>query len=169
MSPDSERFVQMLTESLASIRESRLLKSERGYQGELLAELKKRLNSASFPGDPIVEQEYQKRFREHGITIRPDLIVHVPFDRGTTGTRAEGNFVAIELKRRATRDEALGDFQSLEAMCGKLGYPLTIFINIDAPDTYAEICPAAIARQTVCFSVQLTEGNLTIMKQIPGD
>jgi hypothetical protein len=165
MPPESARFLEILSECLESIREPRLFSSERGYQGELLAELKKRLRTAAFPGDPIVEQEYQKRLRSHGITIRPDLIVHVPFDRGTTRNRAEGNFVAIELKRRSTEEEALADFRSLEIIKEKLAYPLTVFVNIDAASTFAEVCPESIAKQTVCFSVQLKDGNPVVVRQ----
>lgn len=122
-----------------------------------------------FPGDPIVEQEYQKRFQLHGINIRPDLIVHIPFDRGTARTRADRDFVAVELKRRATKKGACSDFESLELIKNRLGYPLTVFVNIDSAETYAEICPPSIAKQTVCFAVRLKDGNPVVTKQLPAD
>ena len=56
---------------MSQIREPRLYKTERGYQGELYAELRARPAQAGFAGDPIIEQEYQKRIDAHGIKIRP--------------------------------------------------------------------------------------------------
>src|SRR5215469_14629161 len=64
-------FLIMLSQSLESIREPRFFQTERGYQGELLAELRKRLRDVALPGDPVVEQEYQKRIPDHEIKIRP--------------------------------------------------------------------------------------------------
>ena len=56
---------------------------------------------AALPGDAIIEQEYQKRTKVHGITIRPDMIIDVPFKGGAGQDRDEGNFVAIEIKRKS--------------------------------------------------------------------
>ena len=92
---DKDAFLAIMNDALASIRQRRLFETERGYQGELLAMLRPRLVGAALPGDPIVEQEYQKRIKDHGITIRPDIIIHVPFERGASQNRAEGNFAAI--------------------------------------------------------------------------
>ena len=111
-----EEFLIMLSQSLESIRDPRFFQTERGYQGELLAELRKRLRDVALPGDPVVEQEYQKRIPDHGIKIRPDIIIHIPFERDTAGRRDEGNFVAIELKLRATEKDALWDFTNLAQM-----------------------------------------------------
>jgi hypothetical protein len=152
-----EKFLAIFQEALGAIREPRLFKTERGYQGALLAELQLRLRNAAFPGDPIIEQEYQKTIPNHGITIRPDLIIHIPFERGSTKRREEGNFVAIELKLAATAAEADEDFASLALIKEELGYPLTIFLNLDAAETYAERCSKRIALQTVCFAVQLKD------------
>jgi hypothetical protein len=41
----------------------------------------------------------------------------------------------------------------------ELKYPLTIFINVDSQETRAELCPASIAAQTVCFAVWLEDGK----------
>lgn len=51
------QFLIALEESLRSISEAVL------YGGVL-------------PDDPVIQQEYQKRLRHHGIKIRPDIIVH---------------------------------------------------------------------------------------------
>jgi hypothetical protein len=154
---DKDRFLAVLGEALADIREPRFFKTERGYQGELLAALKTRLRDAKFHGDPIVEQEHQKRIVPHGIRIRPDLIIHIPFDRGVTKRRAEGNFVAIELKRN--KKEVAEAFDNLRKLKEHLKYPLTVFVMIDSANTYADLCPEIIAAQTVCFAVRLEEGH----------
>jgi hypothetical protein len=155
--PDA--FLLTLQEALQSIREERLFQDERGYQGELLQEVGRRLERGSLPGDPIIQQEYQKRLPLHGIRIRPDIIIHVPFDRGLAESRDEGNFVAIELKRRAAPKAARKAFANLARMKRALKYPLTIFINVDSKQTHFEICPNGIVNQTVCFAVKLENGN----------
>ena len=96
----SAQFLTALEESLRSISEPVLYGDERGFQGALLHELNARLGHGVLPDDPVIQQEYQKRLRHHGIKIRPDIIVHIPFERGGMENRDEGNFVAIELKTK---------------------------------------------------------------------
>jgi len=161
-----ERILGLLEETLAAIREPRLFRTERGYQGELVAELKARIPEAAFPGDPIVEQEYQKRVPDHGIAIRPDLIIHIPFERGVTGSRGEGNFVAVELKR--DKSKVAGAFENLRQMKEHLGYALTVLVMLDSAETFASMCPKAIARQTVCFAVRLEDGKAVVRSELCG-
>jgi hypothetical protein len=110
----------------------------------------------------MLQQEYQKRLLRHGIRIRPDIIIHVPFERGVAESREEGNFVAMDLKRRATRESGKGAFANLAKMKKSLKYPLTIFINIDSDQTHVGLCPKSIAGQTVCFAVRLEEGRYVV-------
>lgn len=126
---DREYFLALLLQALESVREERFFQDERGFQGALLQELSKRMAHGAFPGDPIIEQEYQKRLPLHGIKIRPDIIIHVPFERGLAEERDEGNFVAMELKRRASAKGARAAFANLAQMKKALKYPLTIFVN----------------------------------------
>jgi hypothetical protein len=156
---NQKQFLTLLREALESIREPRLFETERGFQGELLIQMGKRLKHAELPGDPIVEQEYQKTLPHHGLNIRPDVIVHIPFERGRVERREQGNLVAMELKLRASENAARGDFENLVRMREVLGYPLTIFINIDSVETHAALCPEAIRGQTVCFAVRLENGK----------
>jgi hypothetical protein len=160
---DRNVFLAMMQEALEAIREPRFFETERGYQGELLAMLHARLAQAGFPGNPIIEQEYQKRLADHRITIRPDLIIHVPFDRGATEHRRDGNFVAIEIKRKSADVEEA--FESLRKIRETLDYPLTVFVNIASQETHADSCPASIARQTVCFAVLLKDGVPVVRMQ----
>jgi len=154
-----KQFLTLLQDALENIRDPRFFETERGFQGELLIQMGKRLKYAELPGDPIVEQEYQKTLPDHGLKIRPDIIVHIPFERGRVERRDQGNFVAMELKLRASENDARGDFDSLVQMREVLGYPLTIFINIGSAETHAALCPEAIRGQTVCFAVRLKDGK----------
>lgn len=150
-----EEFLALFQQALAAIKEPRFFATERGYQGALISELKSRIAEADFPDDPIVEQEYQKTLPNHGINIRPDIIIHIPFERGLNQRRDQGNFVAIEMKRQSTAADAEADFASLTLLKERLGYPITIFLNIDSAETHAQHCPARIGAQTVCFAVRL--------------
>ena len=153
-----EQFLTIFSEALAATVEPHLFTTERGYQGHLMAELRARLKELGLPGDPIIEQEYQKTMPLHGITIRPDLIIHIPFDRDSTVDRTQGNFVAIEIKVDATQRKAQDAFGSLQIISKALRYPLTIFLNVGSCQTYATLCPVTISAHTVCFAVQLIEG-----------
>jgi len=151
-----DAFLAIMNDALASIREPRLFETERGYQGELLAMLRPRLVGAALPGDAIIEQEYQKRINDHGIRIRPDIIIHVPFEPGASQNRREGNFVAVEIKRKSADAEQA--FDSLRQISEALNYALAIFVNIDSDKTHIELCPPGIAERTVCFAVRLQDG-----------
>ena len=164
---DKGRFLALFMEALRTIREPRFFDTERGYQGELLAELRNRIDGAGLQGDPIVEQEYQKTIPHHGLTIRPDIIIHIPFERGVTNSRREGNFVAVELKCRASRRQAGNAFENLRQIKEALNYPLTVFVSVDSANTYAELCPGSIAAQTVCIAVRLEDGNPVIRAHEP--
>lgn len=160
-----EHFLGLLVQSLESINEERFFHDERGFQGALLHELNTRLANAAFPGNPIIEQEYQKRIPLHKVRIRPDIIIHVPFERGLADERDEGNFVAMELKRRATVKRAKDAFASLAQMKKALKYPLTIFINIDSDQTHSKLCPKGIAGQTPCFAVRFEDGKSIVRSE----
>ena len=153
--PDRKLFLGLLQQALENIREEQLFNDERGFQGALLQELGRRLPESVRPEDPMLQQEYQKRLLRHGIRIRLDIIIHVPFERSVAENREEGNFVAMELKRRATNKTAKGAFANLVKMKKALKYPVTSFINIDSDETCAALCPKSIAGQTVCFASAL--------------
>jgi hypothetical protein len=134
-----EVLLSSVRESLAAIRQPRFFETECGYQGQLLVQLDARLRLSNAA---IVEQEYQKQAQTHGLNIRPDIIIHEPFDPERHHTRADGNFAVLELKRRASPTDAFGDFQNLAQMLDVLRYRLGIFINIDSRMTYATLVPA---------------------------
>ena len=108
------RFIEVVREALLSVKEQRLFDTERGYQGALLTALQQRLvEHPIWPGAPVVEQEYQKRAREHGLRLRPDIIVHIPFERGGMPDRRHNNFAVLLLKLRGGMREALSDYRKL--------------------------------------------------------
>jgi hypothetical protein len=149
-------------DALAAITAPRFFQTERGYQGALLGQLYERLR---LPTPALVEQEYQKQAGQHGLTIRPDIVVHEPFDPKRHRARTEGNLAVIELKLRATAAEALADFKSLRSMLDVLHYPLGVFVNIDAAVTYAELVPQEVRDRVACFAVMLADGVPQIVEQ----
>lgn len=126
--------------AINGITAPRFYETERGYQGALLAELTRTLPDWA-PPNVIIEQEYQKRCGAHGIKIRPDIVIHEPFNEAIHGSRMEGNFVAFELKLNATATAAFEDFTSLAAMTIELNYPMCIFININSAEPHAYCAP----------------------------
>jgi hypothetical protein len=152
--------IDVVARSLASVTQPRFYETERGFQGEFLAIFRAALPAAGLPGDAIVEQEYQKRLREHGITVRPDIIVHIPTPVG--GNRRRGNFAVFELKLAARAAEAQEDFASLDAVLGALDYPLGIFVNIAAPETHAELYGGPFPGRIHCFAVQLIQRRVRV-------
>ena len=158
---DRDDLFACVVESFTEISTPRFFQTERGYQGALLAQLTQRLH---LPNYAIVEQEYQKQADLHGITIRPDIIIHEPFDHRRHHARTEGNLAVVELKLRATATRALEDFKSLELMLDKLSYQVGIFVNINSTSTYAELVPAAFRGRIVCFAVTMTNGTVTVTK-----
>jgi hypothetical protein len=123
--------------AIDQIREPRLFSTERGYQGQLATEFDRLLDA--YPDKmtrPLVEEEYQKCAERHGIRMRPDIIVHIPFDRGVSPTRRHDNYLVILLKLSATRTKAYADFAKLEKICQVLNYPLGAFVNIASEDLW---------------------------------
>ncbi len=123
--------IKTLVSAIERVRESRFFSTERGYQGQLVAELDHLLGGES--GEltrPIVEQEYQKRAKLHGITLRPDIIVHIPFERGVSPSRRYDNYLVVLLDLSANQKEAEEDFGQLSTICSKLDYPIGAFVNI---------------------------------------
>ena len=156
-----DELIACVIESLAAITAPRLFQTERGYQGALLAQLDRRLR---LPDHAIVEQEYQKQAGVHGLTIRPDIVIHEPFNPARHAGRAEGNLAVIELKRKATPADAVADFESLRSMLELLRYRVGIFVNIDADTTHAELVPASIRGRVVCFAVALVNGRADVIR-----
>ncbi len=156
-----EEIIKIIRDALTAIKDPRFFNTERGYQGELLAEIRTKLLDNGW-SDEIVEQEYQKRLKEHGVTFRPDLIIHIPFERGKFKTRSEGNFAVIQLKKTATQSKALEDYDKLSDICHKLDYSLGIFININSDKTYLEYYEGNYKDRFISFAVELSSNEVRI-------
>lgn len=105
------------------------------------------------PVGTVIEQEYQKRWRQHGLSQRPDIIIHEPFDPTRHRTSAEGNHAVVELKLKATRAQAVVDFGKLCVIMDVLEYPLAIFVNVGSSVNHVEASPPALRGRLVCFAV----------------
>jgi hypothetical protein len=160
---DLERFLGVLRGSLTAILNPRFYESERGFQGQLLIELSKRIPDF-LPDHAVLEQEHQKTLARHGLDIRPDVIIHQPFDPAIHFSRRDGNFAVIELKLRANAAKAKEDFESLHKMLTVLHYPLGIFININDSRTHDNQIPAHARGRIVALATTLTDQGARIVE-----
>ena len=159
-----DELLNIIRESLVAVTHPRFYETERGFQGAFLAELGRRIPALQWKG-AIVEQEYQKRMRDHGINIRPDIIIHVPFEGGHHSSRREGNFVVFELKLNASPEEALPDYEHLSNMCEILGYPLGIFININSSDPHLHLYHGPHKEKLHAFAVRIQVDQVEVREE----
>jgi hypothetical protein len=156
-------FFRGLRDALLRIDHPPLFESERGYQGALVAELSASLPALGLPNaDVLVEQEYQKRFADHGLNIRPDIVIHVPFRPDRHVFRSQDNFVVFELKLHARADEARAACANLRAMILTLNYDLAVFLNIDSLDPHGDMIPADVADRLIALAVTLRAGETVV-------
>jgi hypothetical protein len=161
---DRDVLLDYLTIALCAITTPRFYETERGFQGALQGELMRVIPEDFLPAEAIIEQEYQKRLLVHGLTIRPDIILHDPFDPSRHRSRRDGNIAVMELKRAATAENAATDIGNLVRMMEILEYPLAIFLNIASEATYANIVPAEWREQIVCFAVSLRNDEVHVVR-----
>ena len=160
---DTEEFLRAIRDSLHAIQHPHFYNTERGFQGELLAELRARRPAFQAEEFMLVEQEHQKTLANHNIKLRPDIIVHQPFDPAIHISRQQGNFAVIALKRGAGPKKATEDFMDLQRLMSALHYPLRIFININHSRTQVLHAPALEESQTlVVFATRLHEGGVNL-------
>lgn len=156
---DNDQLLNAVVVSLAAVTAPHHYEDERGFQGEFYAQLHHRLRDMVLPKGAMLREEYQKKLREHGLKIRPDIILHEPFNPISHRGRDDGNHAVMELKRRATRRTADEAFESLIAMIDTLNYPLGLFINVDSSKTWTELLPEAYRPRIACFAVSLAENG----------
>ncbi|MGY1426140.1 hypothetical protein [Lysobacter sp. A289] len=161
---DTELFLQAIRESLLAIAEPRFYETERGFQGQLLVELSKRIPDCLLADRAVIEQEYQKTLERHGIKLRPDIIIHQPFDPAVHANRLDGNFAVIALKLRAGPKKAAEDFADLESILAKLRYPIGVFINISHSRPQANYVPASARGKIVAFATRLTSDGARVVE-----
>ncbi len=159
---DKEFLLRRIRQALEAVPHPFFAMTELGFQGQLLTQLDKEIPQHLLPQGALLQQEYQKTMAHHHLTIRPDIIIHEPFDAGRHKSRKDGNVAVIELKRMASEEEALGDFDSLVKMLDVLEYPLGVFINIGAQVTFAGLIPAAAKGRIVCMAAALVDGTVKV-------
>ena len=158
---ENEHLLEAVRESLQAIVHPRFYETERGFQGQLVSNLNSHLEETGL-GNVIVEEEYSKVLRLHGLNIRPDIIIHTPFEGSGLDNRREGNFVVFELKRNATQEDAFHDFGKLEQMGDKLNYPVGIFVNIASSETYLENYAKSTNIELHSFAVNLDNEQVIV-------
>ena len=77
-----QTIIRAINLALDKVNHQRFFESERGFQGEFKSNLKAELG-IGLQADTIIEDEHQKRLKDHGLRLRPDLIIHVPYDETT--------------------------------------------------------------------------------------
>lgn len=162
---DYDALLVHIEAALRSIMHPRFYETERGFQGAFLAALQRAIPDHLLPHGAVVEQEYQKRLEQHGLTIRPDIIIHEPFDPVRHRTRQDGNVAVIELKLDASRGAAQDDFASLLTLMDALSYPAGVFINIASDATHVDAMPDSAKGRITCFATALGEGSVHIRRE----
>jgi hypothetical protein len=130
----------------------------------LLTELSQSIPHQLLPPGAIIEQEYQKTMAQHKLAIRPDIIIHEPFDAARHKSPRDGNIAVIELKLKANPAKAREDFESLVEMMRLLDYPVAVFINIGSQETHANLIPESAKGRITCFAVSLVAGEVRIIQ-----
>ncbi len=158
---ESDYLLPHVRDALAAISSPRFYATERGYQGALLSQINLNLKMSEHT---LSEQEYQKRLNLHGLKIRPDIVIHEPFDSARHENRIEGNYAVIELKLNANENDAKNDFDKLALMIEVLKYQLGIFVNINSRNTFIEKAPKHLSGKIFSFAVELSEGKVHIVQ-----
>lgn len=156
-------IMEAINLALTKVNNQRFFENERGFQGEFKANLKAELG-IDLPAGSIIEDEHQKRLKDHGLRLRPDLIIHIPYDEKTNPNRKSGNYVVFALKKQATEKIAIEDFEKLDKMIKALDYKLGVFINIDANQTFYENCLVDSNDRIICFAVKKKGDENIIIK-----
>jgi hypothetical protein len=161
---DKNLFLNIFKDTIRAITDKRYFSTERGYQGQLLAELNRRMESIKliFQRESILEQEYQKTLDKHEITIRPDIIIHIPYEREGSKNRSSNNFVVIQIKLNASERRAKEDFRKLNLMFEKLSYPLGIFLNINSNETFYNSYSGDYKARLYCFAARLVNKEVVL-------
>ena len=153
-------LIKILHAALNRIHEPRLFATERGYQGQLHGEIDNLIGEENALLRPLVEEEYQKRLGAHGTRLRPDIIVHVPYERGVSPNRRKDNYLVILLKLSAGRAKAEDDFNRLVKMCTALDYPLAAFVNVSSTQLWLPDYERPAGSFTLFeFAVTLVDGK----------
>ena len=161
---NTNAVIEIVIEALKKVNNPRFFKTERGYQGRFACAMYEVMgNKEIFPDDVILEEEYQKRLKEHRTRRRPDIIVHIPTEISGLANTSKNNFVVFAFKKNATPEKAGNDFKKLDFMFKKLDYPLGIFINIGTLHTHIDKYRGNYKERLHFFSVVMKNVELKIV------
>ena len=68
---NQEQFLALLRDALENIREPRFFHTERGFQGELLVQLRNRLQNAELPGEPRLVGHWRSLYNRGALAASP--------------------------------------------------------------------------------------------------
>ena len=158
-------LIEILELSIAEVLNPRFFETERGYQGELNGLISQKLKGQA-ESNLISESEHQKKDYQHGLKIRPDIIIHEPFNEEYHESRTEGNYIIIELKLRGDEKKVLADFENIDSMIDALNYKVGIFINIDSDNNFHNSYSGNHRDKMKFYAVALSEDgkNVAIIK-----
>jgi hypothetical protein len=160
---NKQEIIKLLKGCANKITEDRLFYTERGYQGVLASLLSDKLKRYDiWPGKPLVEEEYQKCITKHKIQLRPDIIIHIPFERGVYEERNLGNLLVIMLKLNSSKKTALKDYDKLALICKKLDYLFAGFLNIGKPNSYFSSYQGSYRERMFGISIIKRNGVISI-------
>lgn len=156
-----KQILESTNSALRQLTEPRYFRTERGFQGRFYCALQLALDKNNvLESPPILEMEYQKSGR-HGLSQRPDIILHVPAEDSGAGVAAY-NYAVWALKLKASPSGAEDDFRKLDDMFSLLDYPLGIFVNIDATDHRREVYSGKFSDRLYTVAVRLKDGEVKL-------
>jgi hypothetical protein len=100
----------------------------------------------------------------HGLDIRPDLIIHAPFDRGLFEHTGPGDYVVLELKRRASKQAAENAYAHLGQICTLLDYAMGILVNVDSDQVFFPDASSPAVERLHGFAVELRDGRVHLLE-----
>jgi len=161
---NQEKIIKIVAKALKNMDSSRFFKTERGFQGRFACALYERFDAKKiFQDDTIIEEEYQKRIKNHGTRLRPDLIIHVPVESTHSSDTTENNFVVFAFKKQADEDKAKEDFKKLDEIFRVLKYPLGIFVNINKAKSFLNKYSGSFKNRIHEFCIRQTNDKLDIL------
>lgn len=128
-----DALIRATEAAIRQVGHPRFFATERGFHGRFYCALQGQLDQEGILIDGrILEMEHQKSSR-HGLTQRPDIVLHVPAEESGMSVQ-DNNFAVWALKFRANEGDARDDFRKLNEMFKYLHYPFGFFLNIDSND-----------------------------------
>lgn len=162
-----DALIRATQAAIRQVDHLRFFATERGFHGRFYCALQTQLDQEGILTDGrILEMEYQKSGR-HGLTQRPDIVLHVPAEAGRSVR--DNNFAVWALKFRADEGDARDDFRKLNEMFEHLRYPCGFFINIDSTDPKFRHYTGAFPDRVLALAVRRGLDGVEVSWQVPAE